>query len=199
MARKYMIAGNWKMNNTAAEGVALIKDMKAQCDGKCCCCENAPEVVVCPPFTTLSAVIAEAKGTPLKVGAQNIHWEEKGAYTGEISGAMLNEVGVTHVIIGHSERRQYFGETDETVNKRVKAALKHGLVCIVCIGETLAERESDQTKAVIERQVRGALADLTAEDMKTSFWPTSPSGPSALAKSRPMSRLRKSMRSFVAC
>ena len=166
MARKYMIAGNWKMNNTAAEGVALIKDMKAQCDGKCCCCENAPEVVVCPPFTTLSAVIAEANGTPLKVGAQNIHWEEKGAYTGEISGAMLNETGVTHVIIGHSERRQYFGETDETVNKRVKAALKHGLVCIVCIGETLAERESDQTKAVIERQVRGALADLTAEDMK---------------------------------
>ncbi|NLG15311.1 MAG: triose-phosphate isomerase [Lentisphaerae bacterium] len=166
MSRRYMIAGNWKMNNTAAEGVALIKDLKAQCSG--CCCQNAkaPEVVVCPTFTTLSAVVAEASGTALKVGAQNIHWAENGAFTGEISGAMLKEIGVTHVIIGHSERRQYFGETDATVNQRTKAALKHGLVAIVCIGETLEERESDKTEAVVERQVRGALADLTADDMK---------------------------------
>ncbi|MBP5640358.1 MAG: triose-phosphate isomerase [Victivallales bacterium] len=166
MARKILIAGNWKMNKTGAEGAALVKDMKANCGGCCCNAANAVEVLVCPPFTSLSAVIAEAEGTPLKVGAQNIHWEESGAYTGEISGSMLKEVGVTHVIIGHSERRQYFGETDETVNKRLKAALKNGLVAIVCIGETLKERQLGVTEAIIERQVRIALSGITAEEMK---------------------------------
>ncbi|MGN0880323.1 MAG: triose-phosphate isomerase [Oligosphaeraceae bacterium] len=165
MARKILIAGNWKMNMTGAEGAALIKEMKASCNGACCC-DKAPEVLVCPPFMTIPAVKAETEGTPLLVGAQNIHWEEKGAFTGEVSGNMLNEAGITHVIIGHSERRQYFGETDETVNKRLKAALRHGLVAIVCIGETLEERENGTTEAVIERQVRGALADISADDMK---------------------------------
>ncbi|NMA47036.1 MAG: triose-phosphate isomerase [Lentisphaerae bacterium] len=166
MARQILIAGNWKMNKGAADGAQLIKDIKAQIGCGCCCGGKSPEVLVCPPFTTLSAVLAEAKGSCLQVGAQNIHWAEQGAFTGEISGAMLKECGVTHVIIGHSERRQYFGETDATVNQRLKAALKNGLTAVVCVGETLAERMAGTTNAVVERQLRGALADISADGMK---------------------------------
>jgi triosephosphate isomerase len=163
-ARVKMIAGNWKMNKTAAEGVALAKELKEKLAG--CCCGGA-EVVVCPPVTTAAAVAAEVKDTCIKVGSQNIHWADTGAFTGELSGAMLKDIPVTHAIIGHSERRQYFGETDATVNQRTKAALKHGLVAIVCIGELLAEREANQTSAVCERQTRAALAGLTAAEMKS--------------------------------
>ncbi len=166
MARRKLIAGNWKMNMTAAAGAQLIKDIKAQFE--CCCsgCENGPEVLVCPTFTSIAAVIEAAKGTCINVGAQNIHWAESGAYTGEISGDMLNELGVSFVIIGHSERRQYFGETDATVNQRVKAALKHNLKPVICVGETLEQRQAEKTMEVIESQVRKALDELTAEDMK---------------------------------
>ncbi len=165
MARKKIIAGNWKMNKTAKEGAELIAGIKAECGcaSSCPCC--APEVIVCPPFTSLSAVLEATAGTPIKVGAQNIHWAANGAYTGEISAAMLTEMGVKTVIIGHSERRQYFGETDETVNQRVKAALAAGMTVILCVGETLAEREKNVTDAVIEKQVRWDLADVTAEQM----------------------------------
>lgn len=163
--RRKLIAGNWKMNKTAAEGAALIKELKTKLSCGCCC--SGPEVLVCPPFTTAPAVAAEAKGSCIQVGAQNIHWADNGAFTGELSGAMLKDIPVTHVIIGHSERRQYFGETDETVNKRTKAALKAGLTPIVCIGELLAEREAGNTSAVCERQTRAGLAGLTAADMKT--------------------------------
>ena len=167
MARRKLIAGNWKMNMTAAAGAQLIKDIKAQFGDSCpCCAVNRPDVLVCPPFTSIAAVMEAAKETCLNVGAQNIHWEEKGAYTGEISGDMLNELGVTYVIIGHSERRQYFGETDETVNKRVKAALKHNIKPVICVGETLNQRQAGETMAVIENQVRKALDGLTADDMK---------------------------------
>ncbi|MBQ7176663.1 MAG: triose-phosphate isomerase [Victivallales bacterium] len=167
MARRKLIAGNWKMNMTSAEGAQLIKDIKAQFGAECpCTAVNKPDVLVCPPFTSIAAVIEAAKGTCFNVGAQNIHWEEKGAYTGEISGNMLNELGVTYVIIGHSERRQYFGETDDTVNKRTKAALKHNIKPVICVGETLKQRQAGETLAVIENQVRAALKDLTAEDMK---------------------------------
>ena len=167
MARRKLIAGNWKMNMTSAEGAQLIKDIKAQFGAECpCTAANKPDVLVCPPFTSIAAVIEAAKGTCFNVGAQNMHWEEKGAYTGEISGNMLNELGVTYVIIGHSERRQYFGETDETVNKRTKAALKHNIKPVICVGETLKQRQAGETLAVIENQVREALKDLTAEDMK---------------------------------
>ena len=164
MARKILVAGNWKMNMTAAAGAQLINDICS----KCCCCSaaNPPEVLVCPPFTTIAAVREAAKGKPIQVGAQNIHWAEKGAFTGEISGEMLREAGVSYVIIGHSERRQYFGETDETVNKRLVAALNCGLKAIVCVGEKLEEREAGVTAAVIEKQIRGALAGITAEQMK---------------------------------
>ena len=165
MPRRKLIAGNWKMNKTASAGAQLINDIKAQFECGCKGCENGPEVLVCPPFTTIAAVIEAAKGSCLQVGAQNIHWEESGAYTGEISGEMLNELGVSYVIIGHSERRQYFGETDDTVNQRVKAALAHKIKVIICVGETLSQRIAGITSAVIEIQVRKALAGLTKEDM----------------------------------
>ena len=161
MARKIFIAGNWKMNKTAAETAELASALKAslaQFAGKC-------EIAVCPTFTSLATAVEILKGSNVKVGAQNIHWADNGAYTGEISGAMLKEIGVEYVIIGHSERRQYFGETDETVNQRIKAALKYGLKPIVCIGETLAERESGVTNTVLEKQIRGAFADISAADM----------------------------------
>ncbi|MDD6338721.1 MAG: triose-phosphate isomerase [Lentisphaeria bacterium] len=161
MARKIFIAGNWKMNKTAAETAELASALKAslaQFAGKC-------EIAVCPTFTSLATAVEILKGSNVKVGAQNIHWADNGAYTGEISGAMLKEIGVEYVIIGHSERRQYFGETDETVNQRIKAALKYGLKPIVCIGETLNERESGVTNTVLEKQIRGAFADISAADM----------------------------------
>ena len=161
MARKIFIAGNWKMNKTAAETAELASALKAslaQFAGKC-------EIAVCPTFTSLATAVEILKGSNVKVGAQNIHWADNGAYTGEISGAMLKELGVEYVIIGHSERRQYFGETDETVNQRIKAALKYGLKPIVCIGETLAEREGGVTNTVLEKQIRGAFADISAADM----------------------------------
>ena len=163
MARKVFIAGTWKMNKTAAETAALCKALKEKFMDICPCCA---EVAVCPTFTSLSTAIAELKGSNIKVGAQNIHWADNGAFTGEISGAMLKELGVEYVIIGHSERRQYFGETDETVNKRLVAALKNGLKPIVCIGETLEEREGGKTEAVLDTQIKGAFASISADDFK---------------------------------
>ena len=163
MARKVIIAGNWKMNKNAAEGKALIDDLKAICSQGCCCCEA--DVVVCPPFTTIAAVVEAVKGTAIKVGAQNIHWADNGAFTGEISGDMLKSAGVEYVIIGHSERRQYFGETDATVNARLKAALKYDLIPIVCIGELLDERENGKTEEVLTRQIRGGFDGISAEEM----------------------------------
>ena len=156
--RTPIIAGNWKMNNTAKEGVALVNALKPLvADARC-------EVVVCVPAIDIPAVSEAVAGSNIALGAQNVHFAEKGAYTGEISAAMLKEYGVKYVIIGHSERRQYFGETDETVNKRTLAALNAGLVPIVCIGETLAERESGKTEAVLDRQITEGLkgiGDLT--------------------------------------
>ncbi|OQA85868.1 MAG: Bifunctional PGK [Lentisphaerae bacterium ADurb.Bin242] len=163
MARKVFIAGNWKMNKTAAETAVLCRALKEKFADICPC---SVEVAVCPTFTSLSAAIAELKGTNIKVGAQNIHWADNGAFTGEISGAMLKELGVEYVIIGHSERRQYFGETDETVNKRLVAALRSGLKPIVCIGETLEEREGGKTEAVLEKQIKGAFVSIGADDFK---------------------------------
>jgi len=154
--RKPIVAGNWKMNKTRAETVALIAGIKTEVAGL-----TGVEVVVGVPFTDLDVAAQAIKGSAIQLAAQNVHWAEKGAFTGEISAAMLKELGVTYVIIGHSERRQYFGETDETVNKRTKAALAAGLKPIVCVGETLAEREAGQMTAVVERQVRAGLAGLT--------------------------------------
>lgn len=156
--RKAIIAGNWKMNNTASEGVALVKAIAPLVTEATC------DVVVCVPSIDIPAVSEALKGTNIRLGAENVHFAEKGAYTGEISAAMLKEYGVEYVIIGHSERRQYFGETDETVNKRTLTALSAGLTPIVCVGETLEERETGKTEAVLHRQLEEGLKgveDLT--------------------------------------
>ncbi len=162
MTRVPIIAGNWKMNKTADESKRLIAEMQEQTPG-----QTTPEIVVCPPFTSLPAAAEALRGSAIKLGAQNIHWAENGAFTGEISAAMLNEIPVQYVIIGHSERRQYFGETDTTVNARLQTALQAGLQPIVCVGETQEEREQDQTEQVVARQIHGGLAALGEADMQT--------------------------------
>jgi len=149
------------MNNDCAESVELVSQLKTMlADSK------EIDIVVAPPFTALGAVAAVLKGSPIGLASQNVFWEERGAFTGEISTAMLKEIGCRYVIIGHSERRQYFSETDETVNKRLKAALNASLIPIVCIGELLAEREAEKTLAVIERQLREGLKGLSLEEME---------------------------------
>jgi triosephosphate isomerase (TIM) len=158
LMRKRIIAGNWKMNKTLDEAVQLARALSAEIKSN-----EQVDVVLCPPFTNLYAVYQVIKDTPIQMGAQNIYWEEKGAYTGEISSAMLKSVGCTFVILGHSERRQYFHETDETVNKKILSALKNQLIPIVCVGETLAERKSNHTEKVIETQIKGVFAGLSSE------------------------------------
>lgn len=153
--RKKIVAGNWKMNKTASEAAALIDAIKQETEGI-----DKVDIVVCPPFTDLKDAAAACAGSNVALGAQNVHWEASGAFTGEISAAMLKDLGVTYAIIGHSERRQYFGETDETVNKRTKAALEAGLIPIVCVGETLEERDAGKLEEVVARQIKTGLADL---------------------------------------
>ena len=153
--RKSIIAGNWKMNKTPEEAKALVAALAPKVRDASC------EVVVCVPFVDLHAAVEAARGTNIGVGAQNMHFEASGAYTGEISAAMLKAVGATHVIIGHSERRQYFAETDETVNRKTMAAIAAGLVPIVCVGETRGQREAGYTDALVACQTKIALAGLT--------------------------------------
>ena len=157
--RRPIIAGNWKMNMTPSEARALVEELKPLVkDAKC-------EVVVCPPYVDLSAVSELIKGSNIRLGAQNIHWAEKGAFTGEVSANMLKELGVEYAIIGHSERRQYFGETDETVNARAKAAIAAGITPIICVGESLEERESGRTEAKVSGQVKKDLEGIAAGDV----------------------------------
>lgn len=158
--RMPIIAGNWKMYNTAEEAVKLVNELKAEV-GK-----TDVKVVICCPFTVLTEVKKAVEGSSIKLGAQNMHWEDNGAYTGEISADMLKDVGVEYVIIGHSERRQYFNETDETVNKKVKKALEKELLPILCVGETLGEREADRTYEVVKNQTLKALESIADEEMK---------------------------------
>jgi triosephosphate isomerase len=159
--RKPIIAGNWKMNKTSFEARDLASKLLPLVSGV-----KDRDILLAPPFTALSAVAEAIKGTNVALSAQNLFWEDKGAFTGEISAEMLLDLGCKYVIIGHSERRQYFGETDETVNKKVKQAFKKGLLPILCVGETLTEREAGKLMEVISRQVTGGLKDITAEDMK---------------------------------
>jgi triosephosphate isomerase len=158
--RKPIITGNWKLNKTVKETVDFITLLKrASLDG------HQVDVVICPVFTALSDAHELLMESDIKLGAQDLYWEEKGAFTGQVSGSLLKEVGVSYVIVGHSERRQFFHETHETVNKKTKAALKNGLTPIVCVGEMLAERESNRTFQVIEEQLRGAFAGFSKDDM----------------------------------
>lgn len=155
--RKPIIAGNWKMHKTVGEAVELVQELIGLVKDV-----KDVEVVVCPVFTSLGAVREQIKATNIKLGAQNMHWEKQGAFTGEISPVMLQDIGCDYVIIGHSERRQYFAETDETVNKKVKAAFEYGLTPIMCVGESLAERQNGDTERVIATQVKGGLDGLSA-------------------------------------
>jgi triosephosphate isomerase len=160
--RKPIIAGNWKMYKTAAEALALVNSLKTELVDVS---EADVDVVVCPPFTALYAVGTLLQGSTIKVGSQNIHWEKEGAFTGEVAASMLKELSVTYAIVGHSERRQFFGETNEGVNKRAKAALANGIRPIVCVGETLAQREAGQTEVVVRDHVASGLAGFTKDAM----------------------------------
>ena len=159
--RRTVIAGNWKMNFTPSEATAFINEIKPMVEGK-----NNCDIIFCAPFVTISAAIEAAKGSNIKIGAQNVHFEEKGAFTGEVSAKMLKEIGVEYVIIGHSERRQYFGETDHTVNLRTKAALAAGLKVILCLGEVKEERLAGITDEVVAMQTKLDLAGVSADDLK---------------------------------
>lgn len=159
--RKTVIAGNWKMNMTPADTKAFIEALKPMVAGKDQC-----DIVLCVPFVDLATAILAAKGSNIKIGAENVHFKESGAYTGEISAAMLTEIGTEYVIIGHSERRQYFAETDATVNLRTKAALKAGLKVILCVGELLEAREAGITSEILSMQTKLDFAGISEEDLK---------------------------------
>ncbi|MFC1698515.1 triose-phosphate isomerase [Candidatus Omnitrophota bacterium] len=159
--RRPIIAGNWKMNKTASQAQELINGLKQELSNT-----QDVDIVVCPTFTALAAVNGVIQNSNIQLGAQNVYWEDSGAFTGEISCAMLKELGVAYVIVGHSERRSFFGATNETVNKKVKKLLQEELTPIMCIGERLEQRESGQTFAVIEDHVRGGLNGLSADEVK---------------------------------
>ena len=195
MARKKIIAGNWKMNMTPSEAVALVETLKPLVK------TEEADVVFCVPAIDIIPVVKACEGTNIEVGAENMYFEEKGAYTGEISPNMLTDAGVKYVIIGHSERREYFAETDETVNKKVLKAFEHGLTPIICCGETLTQREQGITLDWIRKQVKIAFQNVTADQAKTAVRPIgksllcslgSRSGRSEPERQLPQSRLRKS-------
>ena len=161
--RRKVIAGNWKMNMLPDETIRYIDELSKLVD------KTENEVILCVPYTDLFYALLTAQNTNIKIGAQNMHFEEKGAYTGEVSGPMLKSIGVEYVIIGHSERRQYFAETDETVNKKLKAAFKYGLKPIVCVGETLEQREEGKAKEIVTMQIEKDLEGLTEEQVSNTI------------------------------
>ena len=161
--RRKVIAGNWKMNMLPNEAISMITELTPLVK------DTNNEVVLCVPYTDLFYALLTAQGTNIKIGAQNMHWEEKGAFTGEVSAKMLKSIGVEYVIIGHSERRQYFAETDETVNKKIKSAFNNGLKPIVCVGESLEEKESGKTVEIITNQTKLALEGLTKSQVQNTI------------------------------
>ncbi|MEN1967271.1 triose-phosphate isomerase [Lentibacillus sp. N15] len=158
--RKKVIAGNWKMHKILSEADQFLDEIAGKTP-----IDQQAEAIVCAPFPFLASLVEKAANSPVKIGAQNMHFEENGAFTGEVSPVMLNDLGVTHVVLGHSERREYFAETDETVNKKTHAAFRHHLVPIVCVGETLQQREQNETMAHVKGQVEKALAGLTNDQV----------------------------------
>lgn len=195
MMRTPVIAGNWKMNKTVKEAVALVNELKDKVkDARC-------EVIVCPTFVCLPAVLEATRGTKIEVGAQNMHFEDSGAYTGEVSPVMLKDLGVKYVIIGHSERRRYFAETDETVNRKVHSAFAHDLLPIMCVGETLSQREDGKTFEVIEGQIKKDLENLTTkqvEKMIIAYEPIWAIGTGKTATSEDANKVIKFIRDKVA-
>ena len=163
MGRRKVIAGNWKMNMLPNEAISFIEELAPLVK------DTENEVILFVPYTDLFYALLTAQNTNIKIGAQNMHFEESGAYTGEVSGKMLKSINVEYVIIGHSERRQYFNETDETVNKKIKAAFQYGLKPIVCVGETLEQREAGKTEEIITKQTELALEGLTEEQVKNTI------------------------------
>jgi len=194
--RTPVIAGNWKLFNTVAESLALVRDLKALVGDA-----QGVVIVVAPVFTAIHAVAGELKGSNIAVSSQDVYWEESGAFTGEVAPSLLKEAGCAYAIIGHSERRQYFGETDETVNKKVKAALKAGLIPIMCVGELLEERESGKTLQVVTKQIKGGLADLPADDIAKiiiAYEPVWAIGTGKTATPAQAEEVHKSIRSLIA-
>ena len=165
--RKIILAGNWKMHKNQAESLEFVQAFKSETDNT----KEEREIVLCVPFTSLTIMSKNLHGSRIRLGAQNIHWEDRGAYTGEISGSMLTEIGVNYAIIGHSERRQYFGETDETVNLRLKAAQKYGITPILCVGETKAQRDAGETENVIINQLKQDLVDVNQRNLVIAYEP----------------------------
>lgn len=162
--RKKVIAGNWKMNKVGSEAVQFVQQTAEHVKPS-----EQVDAIVCAPFPYLAQLVEKAKGTTIKISAQNMHYEENGAFTGEVSPVMLADIGVSHVVIGHSERREYYGETDETVNKKVHAAFAHQLTPIVCVGETLEQREAGETKSHVQQQVEQGLAGLTNDQVSNTI------------------------------
>lgn len=165
--RKVIIAGNWKMYKNQAESLAFVQEFKSEVEDL----KDNQEVVLCAPFTSLTALSKHLHGSRIMLGAQNLHWSEEGAYTGEISGSMLTEIGVDYVVVGHSERRQYFGETDQTVNLRLKAAQKYKLKPILCVGETKEQRDAGETENIIIAQLKADLLDIDQNNLIIAYEP----------------------------
>lgn len=193
--RKKVIAGNWKMNMLPDEAIRFISDLEPLVKNT----EN--EVVLCVPYIDLFYALLTAQNTNIKIGAQNMHWEETGAYTGEVSGKMLKAIGVEYVILGHSERRQYFAETDETVNKKLKAAFNYGLKPIVCVGETLEQREEGKAKEIVTTQIEKDLEGLTDEQVANTiiaYEPIWAIGTGKTATSEDANEMTKTIREKIA-
>lgn len=167
MRRKIVIAGNWKMYKNQEESLAFVQKFKSEIENT----DENREIILCAPFTSLTVMSKNLHGSKIKLGAQNVHWELEGAYTGEISGEMLTEIAVDYVVIGHSERRQYFGETDETVNLRLKAAQKYNLKPILCVGETKKQRDAGETENIIINQLKAGLVGVDQGKLVIAYEP----------------------------
>lgn len=190
--RRKIIAGNWKMNMLPNEAMSFITELEPYAKNAKC------EIILCVPYTDLFYSLLTAQNTNIKIGAQNMHWEEKGAYTGEVSPNMLKCINVEYVIIGHSERRQYFAETDETVNKKIKSALNHGLKPILCVGETLEQRENNMQDAIISNQIKSALKGIESiENIIIAYEPIWAIGTGKVATKEDANNTIKIIRSTV--